>query len=152
MLSTGTSRSAAQWRVHLQGGYKSREYVGHKSKVHSLDWNMMGTKLASGSTDHTIRIWNLEKLLATGSTNNNSSELRGHGANIDQLAWSPIDNELLASVSADQSVRFWDTSSMSCTGIVLTGSENINLAWSPDGLKLAVGSKVISPLVFKFYY
>ncbi|XP_074556975.1 uncharacterized protein LOC141812924 isoform X2 [Curcuma longa] len=38
----------------------SREYQGHKKKVHSVAWNCPGTKLASGSVDHTARVWNID--------------------------------------------------------------------------------------------
>ncbi|WMV40047.1 hypothetical protein MTR67_033432 [Solanum verrucosum] len=38
----------------------SREYQGHKKKVHSVAWNCSGTKLASGSVDQTARIWQIE--------------------------------------------------------------------------------------------
>ncbi|KAK8962946.1 hypothetical protein KSP40_PGU005809 [Platanthera guangdongensis] len=37
-----------------------REYQGHKKKVHSVAWNCTGTKLASGSVDHTAHIWNID--------------------------------------------------------------------------------------------
>ncbi|GKB80768.1 transducin/WD40 repeat-like superfamily protein [Tanacetum coccineum] len=38
----------------------SREYQGHKKKVHSVAWNCVGTKLASGSVDQTARVWHIE--------------------------------------------------------------------------------------------
>nr|GMD98808.1 THO complex subunit 3 [Ipomoea batatas] len=38
----------------------TREYQGHKKKVHSVAWNCTGTKLASGSVDQTARIWHIE--------------------------------------------------------------------------------------------
>ena len=38
----------------------TREYHGHKKKVHSVSWNVNGQRLASGSTDKTARIWALD--------------------------------------------------------------------------------------------
>jgi THO complex subunit 3 len=34
----------------------TKELVGHKKRVYTLDWNYNGTKLASGSVDNTIRV------------------------------------------------------------------------------------------------
>ena len=33
-----------------------KEYVGHKKRVYSLNWNCTGTKLGSASADNTIRV------------------------------------------------------------------------------------------------
>ena len=37
------------------GGRDTKEYLGHKKKVHSLAWNCSGEKLASGSVDQSVR-------------------------------------------------------------------------------------------------
>lgn len=135
------TKTASQWRNSL-GTCKSREYKGHRSKVHSLGWNCNGSKLASASTDHAIRIWSLERLLGRDPVSSN--ELAGHIGSVEQLAWSPVDEHLLASVSTDRTVRFWDTSAAANAALVATiptASENINLAWSRDGRLLAVGAK-----------
>ncbi len=33
-----------------------KEYVGHKKRIYSLNWNCNGTRLGSGSADNTIRV------------------------------------------------------------------------------------------------
>ena len=132
-------RSVGQWRTYLQS-MTSRECTGHRSKVHSLEWNISGSKLASGSTDHSVRIWLLDSLQQGRAT---SSELKGHEASVDQLAWSPIDPELLASASADKTARLWDTAAMTLIATIQLSSETINIAWNNDGTKLVVGGKVI---------
>lgn len=35
---------------------ETKEYIGHKKRVYTLDWNISGTKLASGSVDCSIRV------------------------------------------------------------------------------------------------
>ncbi|EEC75543.1 hypothetical protein OsI_12172 [Oryza sativa Indica Group] len=38
----------------------SKEYYGHRKKVHLVAWNCLGTELASGSTDRTnSRVWRI---------------------------------------------------------------------------------------------
>jgi THO complex subunit 3 len=113
----------------------TRELLGHKKEVHSLGWNMGGTRLASGSVDQTARIWSLEH-------GKHSLELRGHTASVDQLAWDPTSPDRLATASADKSVRIWDVrAGANCVTTIHTSGENINLSWSPDGQHIAVGNK-----------
>lgn len=38
-----------------------REYIAHSSKVHSVGWSCDGRRLASGSFDKTVVIFNLER-------------------------------------------------------------------------------------------
>ena len=38
----------------------SKELRGHRNRVHSVAWNMDGSQLASGATDHTGRVFSLD--------------------------------------------------------------------------------------------
>jgi len=127
---------------------------GHKDCVRTVAWNVTGTRLASGSMDKTIRVWNPEKPLAQYSV-----ELKGHTQTVDQLCWDPTNPDQLASASPDKSVRFWDyrgttdqelltVAAQKCIKEVPTKGENINIAWSPDGAHVAVGSRVFPELLF----
>ena len=60
-----------------------------------------GKWLATGGTDSTVRVWNLETKAAP-------LELKGHTDWISSLAFSP-DAKLLASGSADKTARIWKT-------------------------------------------
>ncbi|XP_074556976.1 THO complex subunit 3-like isoform X3 [Curcuma longa] len=86
----------------------SREYQGHKKKVHSVAWNCPGTKLASGSVDHTARVWNID---AHGHGKVKDIELKGHTDSVDQLCWDPKDPDVVATAAGDKTVRFWDARS-----------------------------------------
>lgn len=130
------------------------EIRGHRSKVHSLDWSEDGSRLASGSTDHTIRVWDAERLsMATAtattaaSSSNTSSRgsstvLRGHGGAVDQVAWCPGSLVLLASVGADKSLRLWDVRIPADPVAVSTfPGDQINLCWHGHASLLAVAGK-----------
>ena len=77
---SGASSSTSTW-TH---GKTTREYSGHKKKVHSVAWSCTGAKLASGSVDQSVRVWTIDE---TGR--HTDLEMRGHQDSVDQLRWDP---------------------------------------------------------------
>lgn len=53
---------------------RSHDLVGHSKKVHSVAWNCTGRKLASGSVDRTVRVWDINH----GKGDKAEAELKGH--------------------------------------------------------------------------
>jgi WD40 repeat protein len=68
--------------------------------VPSVGWCPDGTRLASGSLDRTVRVWDV----ATGAS---VATLEGHTQAVPSVGWCP-DGTRLASGSADLTVRVWD--------------------------------------------
>lgn len=102
---------------------------GHSHHVTSVAWNPAGTRLASGSTDHTVRI-------SDASAGTNLFVLRGHQDGVTSISWNPRANQI-ASASVDNTIKIWDTE----TGKEirsLTGHTNSvsSVAWSSDGERL----------------
>jgi len=107
---------------------------GHSHWVLSVAWSPDGTKLASGSRDQTVRIWE-------AATGKQLSQLTGHSNWVTLVSWSP-DGKRLASGSWDKTVRIWE---------VATGKElwqlNVDaggygvqsVAFSPKGDMVAAG-------------
>lgn len=71
----------------------SRRFQGHRERVRALAWNADGRRLASGSLDHSVRIWVPEKDTKT------STEMRGHSGEASIVRWDPTHPEHLASCS-----------------------------------------------------
>ncbi len=55
----GVPSEVSSLRAKFKKSPKSREYNPHNSKVHSVDWNCDGRRLASGSFDKTVCLFNL---------------------------------------------------------------------------------------------
>lgn len=46
---------------YFKGHNKSKEYLAHSSKVHSVGWSCDGRRLASGSFDKSVCIFTLDR-------------------------------------------------------------------------------------------
>ncbi len=91
-----------EWR-YLRGlsqGEQIKTLLGHSNYVHCLAYSPDGTMLASGSFDHTVKLWNPDtgQLIATCA---------GHSGEVISVAFCP-DGQLLASGGNDGLVRLWD--------------------------------------------
>jgi len=71
-----------------------------------------------------------------------STELKGHSAPIEKVAFNPVKDAELCSVSNDGIVKFWDVRTKNCVNEVRGLGEAFTLAWAPDGGSLIVGNKV----------
>ena len=105
----------------------------HTSSVSSIAFNPDGSRLASGSRDGTIRLWN-------AATGKHLATLRGHTDYIYSIAFSP-DGSRLASGSGDDTIRLWDATTSEHLS-TLEGHTDVvyRIAFSPDGSRLASGS------------
>ena len=107
--------------------------LGHTGAVTALAFAPDGRTLISGSTDATIRLWDVTSKQILKKT------LEGHLAAVQGLAFAP-DGKSFASASRDKSVRLWDVA----TGreVRPLGSHDANaccVAFSPDGKTVASG-------------
>jgi len=112
------------------------EVAGHTDSVRSLAFKPNSYLLASGSSDFTIRIWNVEDR----DNLRHVRTLRGHTDDVRSVAWSP-DGRTLASASTDGTVRLWNPNNGINFAVLRGHTAGVYcVAWSPDGRILASGS------------
>ena len=73
---------------------------GHSSEVNTVTFSPDGSKIASGSDDNTVRLWD-------GATGASIATLEGHSDDVNTVTFSP-DGSKIASGSDDNTVRLWD--------------------------------------------
>ncbi|OGT92582.1 MAG: hypothetical protein A2286_12015 [Gammaproteobacteria bacterium RIFOXYA12_FULL_61_12] len=107
--------------------------AGHGGVVTSVTFSPDGGRLASGSWDHTLKIWDVE----SGECLKTFDQ---HQGTIWSVTFSPGGGRL-ASSSSDKTVKLWDVESGECLQTFDQHQGRVNsVTFSPDGGRLASGS------------
>jgi WD40 repeat protein len=133
-----------EWREVLHHG--KRKPTGH---VHCVAFSPDGRRLASASTDRTVKVWDAVTGKCLGT-------LEGHTDTIRAVAFSP-DGQTLASAGEDMTVRLWGADLGAPRGVLrghfgyVSGSPRkilrghsgsvVGVAFRPDGRQLASASE-----------
>ena len=93
-------------------------FIGHKAEGYAMDWSVVNKGyLATGDQNKKIFIW---KPLEAFSWHVDQHPLTGHEDSVEDIQWSPNEENILVSCSVDKSIRIWDIRSDQKTANVLT--------------------------------
>jgi len=115
-------------------------YRRHSHWVKAVAWSPDDKRIASGSFDKTVQVWD-------ATNGNHVFTYKGHSDRVKAVAWSP-DGKRVASSSWDSTVQVWDAADGSNVFTYWGHSSRVNaiacsaeaVAWSPDGKYIASGS------------
>ncbi len=133
-----TSRSVP---TSLSVGTTLYTYRGHSAGVNAVVWSPDGKRIASGSQDQTVQVWD-------APDGSHVYIYRGHSSFVNAVAWSS-DGQRIASGSNDKTVQVWDAADGSHIYTYRGHSSTVNtVAWNPvretgilpDGQRIASGS------------
>ncbi len=109
-------------------------YRGHGTDVTSVAWSPDVTRIASGSLDNTVQVWD-------AATGGHVLTYRGRRTPVESVAWSP-DGTTIASGRADKTVQLWDAATGDTLYTYRGHSAAVStVAWSPDGTRIASGGQ-----------
>ncbi|MBI4752712.1 MAG: AAA-like domain-containing protein, partial [Acidobacteria bacterium] len=107
--------------------------TGHTASVSSVAFSPDGKRLATGSWDNTVKVWDVATWQAVAT-------LTGHTDSVFSVAFSP-DGNRLATGSLDNTVKVWDVATWQAVATLTGHTASVSsVAFSPDGNRLATGS------------
>ena len=122
------------------------QLLGHTDRVTAAAFSPVGRRLATGSLDRSVLLWDLPAEMAADATSITPAlALPGNGSAVTDIAFSP-DGARLATV-AGSAVRVWDVSGGAIDAPMMTyiprgvtyEAAPLAVAWNPRGGQLAVG-------------
>ncbi|MBI4779690.1 MAG: NACHT domain-containing protein [Oscillatoriophycideae cyanobacterium NC_groundwater_1537_Pr4_S-0.65um_50_18] len=131
--SSPANQTEASGSSHLPGTCLNT-LRGHSHRVWTIAFSPDGQRLASGSDDQTIRLWNVQDGTCL-------AVLQGHTGGVTSVRFSP-NGQLLVSASEDASIRLWSVADGTLVKILPGHSRWVRtVTFSPDGQTLASGSE-----------
>jgi len=110
-----------------------RIFSGHEGYVNSVSISADGKRLASGSDNETVRLWDTE-------TGKEIQRFVGHEGSVRSVSLS-ADGKRLASGSGDKTVRLWDTETGRLLAVYPVQDDSLAIQFSQNNREIYVADK-----------
>jgi eukaryotic-like serine/threonine-protein kinase len=133
VASVGTAIPSAQTTKSPAGPIAEWTiFKGHTDGINSVAFSSDSKMLASASSDHTAKIWDVAR-------GQDQVTLRGHAGRVFSVSFSP-DGRLMATGGDDNAIRLWDVASRNLRTTFAANQERVNcLSFSADGKRIVSG-------------
>ena len=111
-------------------GQELMSLTGHTAVINSVAFSPDGTRIASASDDHVVKVWDV----ASGQE---IATFKGHSDSVKSVSFSP-DGRRIASASFDGTVLVWDATTAKVILVLLVNQRSVRcVAFSSNGGRLA---------------
>jgi WD40 repeat protein len=121
-LTTYGPRMLVSW---LMDDRSIRTFTGHKSAVNAVALAPDGRTVVSGSSDHTLKLWDV----AAGKE---LHTFTGHGSEVSTVAFAP-DGRTALSASYGETPKLWDVATGKQLSFFVDAAHINSIAFAPDG-------------------
>lgn len=130
-LGAGAHDGYAILRWDASTGEARGRIEGHKQIVRDIRFDAAGSRLASVSSDATMRVW-------SASDYSELFAIDGHGDDVSRVMFSP-DGRAVASTSRDEQLSLWNTDSGDVIQVITTSHGLGSVAFDPRSRRVAGG-------------
>ncbi len=131
-IAAGDYKNIKLWNAAT--GKLEQIFQTHTGRINKVSFSPSGLMLASASDDCTVRLWRVSDLKSTQEL-----VFNGHTDDVCSVSFAP-NNNIFASTSKDKTIRLWDRVNQKLLQQFDLQNQADSIAFSPDGLKLVVGS------------